>query len=422
MSLKLITFYLLGFTVLYLEPIAIGGLTFGILWKLILIFVLFLPVIYTVIYNKEIEMFALLLIIFACKTLISYTSLEYPVNTLTTFIKALMLPILYLFFVNKVEKETLIFLAKHFSILIVFSFIPYMLGLLEPLGEGYDLSAYGLDTHGLIGPFINPHSASISLAFAMIIITSHIKRENSPLINLFYATILALGLYEMLQTYVRTGLAIYIITLLYFYLHNINFKKFLQLLFMVSILGGIGAYLYQTSEVVQMRVEDRNQYVESDVAGSGRFLFWEAAVDNWMNDDGSVILIGLGQEYAKDKMEKSVGLRIFAHNEFFQTLQQEGLIGFTIFILSLYSILRFIFRYKRFKQAQTALGIFIGMIIMMMFQGGFYFNIVLLLSIYLALLKKAYIQEEHGLEETNTINNRSQDAFEKEYKYAYNRA
>ena len=53
MSFNLILFYLIASTILYLEPIAvIGELTFGIVWKLILMLVLFFPVIYHILKEK----------------------------------------------------------------------------------------------------------------------------------------------------------------------------------------------------------------------------------------------------------------------------------------------------------------------------------------------------------------------------------
>ena len=393
MSLKLILFYITGFTILYLEPIQIGGLTFGIIWKLILMFIFFLPVLYNTFQTKYIEMFAFFSILFAFKVLFSYSAMDYLINTLTVFLKILMFPMLYLYFVNKFKKETLIFLAKHLAILIILMFIPYILGILEPFGEGYRLEAYGLDgQYGLIGPFIRPHTASISIAFSMIIITFHLKKENSYIQNLFYIALLLLGFYELLATYVRTGLAIYLLVLVYIYLQNINLKKIFLILLTAGVLGAGTLYLVSTNEVVQMRLKDQNKYDKSGEIGSGRVVFWKTAVESWLNDETSVIFIGLGEEYAKDKMEKVTGMRIFAHNEFFQILQQEGLIGFILFILYLYFIYLFIKKHKNSPYYLPAKIIFLGMLIEMMLQGGFYFNMILFLSIYLALIKIDYLE------------------------------
>jgi len=392
MSLKLILFYIIGFIILYLEPIPIAGMTFGILWKLILLFVLFIPIIHKTFKEKYMEMFAFITIIFAFKTLISYSSMDYIVNTITIITKTLMLPILYLFFILKLKEGTLKFLAKHFSILIILSFLPYMVGILTPLSLGYDLEPFGLEgQYGLVGPFINPHSASISIAFAMIIITGQITKVNRITENLFYILLILLGFYELVGTYVRTGIMVYIAALAFLYLQNINFKKILLLMFTGVILSAGSIYLISTSEVAQMRFQDKNKYMQKSDLGSGRFEFWSAAVENWLDDDPSVIFIGLGEEYAKDKMYEDVGLRIFAHNEFFQTLQQEGLIGMALFLSSLFLMHGFIKRNKYSTLYPTTQALFLGMLAMMMFQGGFYFNIVFFLSIYLALLKIEYL-------------------------------
>jgi hypothetical protein len=69
-------------------------------------------------------------------------------------------------------------------------------------------------------------------------------------------------------------------------------------------------------------------------------------------------------------------------------LQQEGLIGFTLFMIHVFLIYRFIFRNKQSKYYTATNAIFIGILIEMMFQGGFFFNLVLYLSVYLVVLKR----------------------------------
>jgi len=388
MSFKLILFYFLAFFILYLEPIPIAGMSFGVLWKVITIFMLSLPILYRSFKTKKIELFAFLYLLFAFKILFSYTSMDYLMQTITFSLKVLMFPILYLFFI-RIEKETLSFIAKHFAIVIIFSFVPYLLGILEPLGEGYDLSAYGLDGEfGLVGPFLNPHSASISLACAMIVISLQVHPSNNKRTNIFYILLILLAFYELIGTYVRTGLAIYFFALTYLFLQNLNMKKVLLMIATITVIGASGVYIVSTSEVAQMRFQDRNKYVQNDEVGSGRLTYWTSAVENWSNDEDIVILIGLGEMYAEEKMERAVGLKIFAHNEFFQMLQQEGLIGFFLFLSALFTLYLFIKRHKYSPYYRNSMALFIGMLTMMMFQGGFYFNIIFFLSLYLALQKQ----------------------------------
>jgi hypothetical protein len=73
-------------------------------------------------------------------------------------------------------------------------------------------------------------------------------------------------------------------------------------------------------------------------------------------------------------------------------LQQEGLIGFSLFISALIALYTYIKRYQSSKYYQGSMAIFIGMITMMMFQGGFYFIIILFLSIYLTLQKQDVLE------------------------------
>jgi len=405
MSVKLLLFYFIAFIILYLEPIeVIGGLTFGIIWKLILMVFLLFPIIHAILRDKYIESFAFFAILLAFKILISYTSMDYLITTLTLFTKAMMFPLLYLYFNEKIKNnETLIFMVKHFSILIILSLLPYMFGLLEPFEKGYDLAEFGhVGEYGLIGPFIKPHSASITIAFAMIIVTTHMTKRNSLLLNLFYIGLLLLGFYELIETYVRTGIAIYIIVLAYIYLKDISFKKILLIILTMFMFLAATVYLYQTNEIVQMRIDDKNKYSKGNEGsgGSGRLIFWANAIENWLDDDPAVIYIGLGYDYAREKMYEDVGLLIFAHNHFIQMLQQEGLIGFTLFMIHIFLIYRFIFRNKQSKYHTATNAIFIGILVEMMFQGGFFFNLVLYLSVYLVVLKRDALDRLNKIKET----------------------
>jgi O-antigen ligase len=286
----------------------------------------------------------------------------------------------------------------HFSIVIILSFVPYMLGILEPFAKGYDLAEFGhIGQYGLIGPFIKPHSGSITLALAMIMITTYIRKENRMGENLFYIALLTLGFYELVSTYVRTGLAIYIISLLYLYLNRINMKKIILIIATSSLLFGVGVYLYHTNDVIRMRIDDKNKYNSSAGSGSGRLVFWENAIENWLDDDDSVILIGLGYDYSREKMYKDTGMLIFAHNRFLQVLQQEGLIGFGLFLTYIFLVYRFILQHRNSKYYTATNAIFIGILIEMMLQGGFFFNIVLYLSAYLVVLKKDYEEKREPI-------------------------
>lgn len=401
MNMKSMLFYVIAFLLLYLEPVeVVGGLSFGILWKLLLMLILFFPVLHSVLRDKYIESFVFFAILLAMKILVSYTSLdaEYIGTTITLFTKAMMFPLLYLYFNEKIKNnETLIYLVKHFSLVIIFSLVPYMLGILEPFAKGYDLAEFGHQgSYGLIGPFIKPHSASITIAFAMIILTTHIKKTNTMSVNTFYILVLLLGFYELIETYVRTGIVIYLMVLLYIYLKDINFKKVLLIFLTLITFSGIGMYLYQTNDIVKMRIDDKNKYSKSNAEsnGSGRFIFWKNAIENWLDDEEIVIYIGLGYDYAREKMQEDVGLLIFAHNNFIQVLQQEGLIGFTFFMIHIFLIYRFILRNKQSKYHTATNAIFIGILIEMMFQGGFFFNLVLYLSVYLVILKRDNNEED----------------------------
>jgi O-antigen ligase len=141
-----------------------------------------------------------------------------------------------------------------------------------------------------------------------------------------------------------------------------------------------------------MRLSDKNKFVQKSDPGSGRLLYWKTAIKNVTSENTTVLFIGLGEIYALDKMEKNIGERLFAHNKFFQVFQREGIIGFLLMLSMLFSMKSFINRYKNSQYYNTTMALFVGLLIEMFFQGGFYFNIILILGIYLALLKKDSIK------------------------------
>jgi len=158
----------------------------------------------------------------------------------------------------------------------------------------------------------------------------------------------------------------------------------------------IGIYIYETNPVFNMRVNDENIYKKQEL-GSGRLDIASNAVNNWSTDSLEAIFIGLGYEYGLEKMYKSIGNKIFAHNNFIQILQQEGLIGALFFLLFLYYLFRYIMYHRQSKYYAVTMALFIGYITEMLLQGNFLFHLIIILSTFLALLKVEYRAVERVL-------------------------
>ncbi len=388
-NLQISLFYIIGFLILYLEPIYIGGIKFSVAWKILLVIYLLVVIFLLKIKRPKMEVFILFSFLLAFKTLFSFTSFEAISTTMSLLTKALMFPLLFLFF-KRWKKKRLNMFALHFSILIILSFIPFLLGILSPLSKGYELYSYGFQGQfGLIGVFQNPHSASISLSFALIVLYWFLKKEENKKKRIYYFMLILIGIYLLVFTYVRTGIAIFVIAFIYLKIkEKYSVKKYIYGLSLILSLIGISIYLYTTNEAIQMRITGNNIYNSTDgKIGSGRLQFMGYAYENLTEEGFAVSMIGLGFDYALYKMGKDVGHEIFAHNGYIQIFQQEGLIGLVIFILFLFYYIKFILKHKNNKYYLINMALLLAFLVEYLFQGGFYFNMILLMVIFLALMK-----------------------------------
>ena len=76
-----------------------------------------------------------------------------------------------------------------------------------------------------------------------------------------------------------------------------------------------------------------------------------------------------------DHIYKAVGLRVFAHNEFFTQLGQNGLLGIVFFIGYLISLFKFIWKRRMYPSYRLAIAIFFLYVWLMLTQGGMWFEV-----------------------------------------------
>ncbi len=76
-----------------------------------------------------------------------------------------------------------------------------------------------------------------------------------------------------------------------------------------------------------------------------------------------------------------------------QILQQEGIIGALLFLLYLYSLLRYILRHKSNKYYAISMALMLGYLSEILVQGNFVFSLVFLMATFLALMKKSEMKE-----------------------------
>ncbi len=402
--IKNIFYFILFFILFYVEPLDIGGVKIAILWKIALMGFIVIFLLRSRSYSFQ--NFVFYNYLYSAKFLLTATtfaSITSAVAQISEVLKSMFIGLFTQFFIVKSKAKGdylwIVNLSYKLSIFILLSTFPFLLGIMSPLKEGYNLSIYGVETFGFIGIFQNAHAASITLAFALIIFTNTLAKRRILKNRILLYLLLMVGLYALYQTYVRTGFLIYFIALYFIYIKDKKLATILVRYVPIVIIGLIGLYIvYLNSPVLQMRFADKTIYNERQYSsedqleqiGSGRFLIWYSAYSNWNEANFYEKLIGLGMEEAKELMFEKIGNRIFAHNQFFQSLQESGLIGFVLFIIFLLTMYKFITKRKSSQFYQTAITIYIGFIILNIFQGGHYFIIDLYLAMYLALLYLDY--------------------------------
>lgn len=387
-----IFFFTIFFSIFYIETISIGGLKIAILWKIVLIGIIILYIFSSK--NSTQKKFIFWGYLYSLKNFINLSSFSYFISALTEVIKSAIIPLLAHFFIllQKNKNLDLYKILLSISIYIIISTIPFLLGIIQPLSKGYDLSLFGLEAYGFVGIFQIAHSAAVTIAFAIIVLIYEFEKSISKKLKIIYLILILLGLWVEIQTYARTGFAITFVAGTYLIFINKSIKYYIKISIPIIILCVTAYSYYLSSKVLQMRIEGTNKYqikskTEADL-GSGRFKFQAHAIENWSSSDFDVIFIGLGIEIAKDMMEEDVGLRIYAHNGFIDILQFNGIIGIFIYGIFLLYMIIFIISNKSSPFYRLNIALLLAYLVSMFFQGEHFFLADVILALGLALLSK----------------------------------
>ena len=381
------------FFLFYVETITIFGIKIAILWKIPLLIYMSLFILYS---SKKINSYILTWgYLFNFQLLFSISAITNLVLTFSSISRSIVFPLFFHYFNKKGYSSKLKLYLKNISIFIIISTIPFLINLIEPLSVGYDLSRYGLDSFGFNGIFQKAHAASMTLSFAVIIIGYLLQKEHNKERKFYYLFLILIGLYAIVQTYVRTGLAMTIVGLFIIYYKKLSVKGFIRL-FILSLIGGfLALQIYNSSEVLQMRVNEKNIYNKNEntelsieTIGSGRFLIAAYAIDNWWSEGTYSIFFGLGEPLAREKMNITKGSPVFAHNGIVEVLQTQGLIGLIIMFLFFRSIHKLIMNNKDSEYFKLNLALFLSFLTGYFLQGNDLFLVYLMFAISLTLLKK----------------------------------
>lgn len=383
MGKNILRYIVIGIFLLFFfhfETLYIGPIKISHLWKGIILIYLLISVI-----TKRVNFLIYWPFIWiAILQILNIELIHNPQNAIVNFSSTLLLPVLGIYVLRFDEnrlKRGLIFFSSFF----IFAFIPYQLGLLTSIKEGYNLSAFG-GTSGLIGPFQNPHGASVTLASALIVVLFYWFEGTCNRIYLFF--LFLLGFYFLISTYVRTGLAMFAIGSLpiLFYFGKKKASTFIRLIIFGFFLIIIASNWILNNDVLMNRITGQSKFRTDDsieTMGSGRGGIYIASIQIFIESNPVEKIFGIGQSEQVIRLYKKTNMRIGSHNGFLDLLLQNGVLGILLFLIYLFKIKKYSQRNK-IEISILLLSLLISYITMTFFQGYGWLNANLLLMLAIA--------------------------------------
>lgn len=408
--IKYIVSYIIFFILFYSENFDINGVSFSQLWKIPLVLYMLYVIFYSSkqrLYSQEKYPYRQIAFKQAIQKLMNYDFLIAPIQTGILFIKYLNFPLLLKFIpiTLQTKKKVALFLIKfcHFGIL---SYIPFLLNIIEEPKAAYgteEIIEYGSSTQAHIGLFQNPHGASVFLSIAFFVIIYYIKHYHLRKWQLYYNyLLLALCLYCLYTTYVRTGYVMFIIGfIVHIWPSKMNIKYITKFICLILIFGSTSIFLLNTNPYFKARICELDANGEKrETKGSGRLIFAQNGINLWLYESNLYqYIMGHGQEAVKDNNAKKLHnpkARIYSHNGYIDALAQNGIIGIILMLLLYYYIFRRIYRSRNCPSYRLALGWLLMQLSFQLFQGGVGFMCDLLAALILTLI-------EYERQEKNTF-------------------
>lgn len=376
-------YYILGlvlFALLYLEPTFVGGVKVSYLWKVGALYFLFIGVLFRLHRNRH---------AFSCNTVwagylmclwIVVAGLNHDTLSSSVIMAAQRLfPILVLHYLI-VRSSTQQQLQRWLIFAVLFvavSTFPFYLGLLEPLGSGYDVVALlGADRLGFVGIFQNQHVAPLTLALSALLASVYsLKVTFSIKKRLIVMAVAVFLCYTMLLTYARAGYAAFLLGGMSYMLFTGRINTALRIVFLGCVAFSIIYFIVPEIDVLKSRLVGDSRYTKvspSDMTSvsSGRLFFWTTSIEIYAEQDPIAWLLGIGEETLKESMGQRIGIGIFAHNGFINELLLNGAVGFLAFISFLGAIYLDICKIREASMRKLGQSLFVAWLVFVFFQGG----------------------------------------------------
>lgn len=394
MRTKIIILFAIYVALHYIEGLPpVGGISVAQLWKLPIILFLLLYYILTPYKSKTFEKYSFLLAIESFINIETFNNVSFVIASSA---KTLTCILFFHLFLNGLKKEMVERVILSLSRFICLTSLLTLLGIITPI-EGYE-SAEQFGVEGQIfytSLFGTPHAAASYFAISIMVLMFFLyKKKHSTLFwKYFDCCMIVIALISIFETYVRTGWIMLVVgSFMIFGVKKIVTNGKLMLATIASVISLI--WLFFNNEAFMARMTARRIYgtmAESsgiDVDGSGRVEFWENGYKLWENGNNFEFLFGHGYTAVVENNERIMGIRVFSHNQFIDSLSQNGLIALILLIAVFISQYIFIRDRKDNEYYRMCLAMWLMTIIFSFFQSEICFDYAIVYAAALALLAK----------------------------------
>jgi O-antigen ligase len=182
----------------------------------------------------------------------------------------------------------------------------------------------------------------------------------------------ALSIFFLVNTFVRTGLAMFVIGALPILIKKINMKYVVSGVFLIGLIAyGLSSFV-DSDSVFYKRLIGKSRHNEEktfEQAGSGRGLLFLTGLDIIKSNDSALYMIfGLGEANLKKEIKKRTGNLIVTHNGFLDLLLITGLLGFALFLYFLIKNIGIIRKSNSKLLRGLGMSIYFTIVVMVFFQ------------------------------------------------------
>lgn len=334
------------FALIYFDPISVGVLKIGQIWKAILL-IYFL---YILLNNKFDIPLIFIIFLFIIKFLLNINFTTGILLNLSESLSYLVLPVSIYFFYYQFKQNIsgLNQIILVLSLFYIYSGLPFILGIIPQLGRYYDLSKFGIDSFsGFTGLFYHVNITAKVLVVSLLVVISNLKefKIHSLMYNVLIGAII-LGIFSVVINFTKNAWFSLIIGLgVYSFFEIKNRKKYLMIISSVVLMLGFFVILTYNNDSIYKKLTGNIDGHKVTVASftSGRNVFVKTAL-GYLSEEPIGFIFGLGKEVSLKKMEEKIGLPISAHSKLIDVLQYSGIIGLIIYSFFLYGLLKIIIK------------------------------------------------------------------------------